>query len=391
MFPRIEQLSDLLPYVQSNQQIRVKPCETTGHTVVCYMVQDEDTFAGENLEYERECRGITFDENGKISARTMHKFFNIGERDETRPENIDWTRVVRVMEKRDGSMVTPVPIRGWKDKVVGPFKFKTKKSFTTPEAALADQVARETPGGEAWIQDLLRAGFTPTFEITSPRFPIVVRYEKDELTLLHIRDNATGQYVQVEALYSHFGACPFPIVDNLIKEFRGRDLGGGHLVRTAYDAPSWALLKHAAETREGMEGWVVQMDDGEMFKVKTKWYIELHHSVTFTRWRDVARTVCADQADDLKAAFAMVGRPVEPILEVERKIRDRTEHYRKVVESAAKAGQAAEFDAKTMAITYKDHPQFGLIMRAFRDQEINWMEYYERTHLDQDWSLEVIA
>lgn len=379
MFPQIQQLSDLLPYVQSNQQIRVKPCETTGHTVVCYMVQDEDTFAGENLEYERECRGISFDENGKISARTMHKFFNVGERDETRPENIDWTRVVRVMEKRDGSMVTPVPMRGWKDRVVGRFKFKTKKSFTTPEAALADQIAASTPGGREWIERILSEGFTPTFEVTSPRFPIVVRYEKDELTLLQIRENSTGRYITAlgeGGKYTH--DCPFPVVPNLKDLFSSKS------------NVCWDQLKTCAETVEGIEGWVVQMDDGEMFKVKTKWYIDLHHSVTFTRWRDIARTVCADQADDLKAAFAMVGRSTDPIVEVERKIKDRIENARKSVNSVVTAGKAAGFDPKTMAISYNGHPMFGLIMRSFRGSEINWMEYYEKHHLEQDFGLEVV-
>lgn len=58
-FPTIHTLSDVLPFVQGNDFIRVKT-DDNGMTVVCYMLQDEDTFAGANEAIERECRGITF-------------------------------------------------------------------------------------------------------------------------------------------------------------------------------------------------------------------------------------------------------------------------------------------------------------------------------------------
>jgi RNA ligase len=374
MFPKIQHLSDLLPYIESNKQIRVKPCEVTGHTVVCYMVQDEDTFAGEHELFERECRGITFASDGRILSRTLHKFFNVGERDETLPENIDWSQVVRVMEKRDGSMVTPV-LNG------EGFKFKTKKSFETKEAALADQIAAANLAGSAWISDMLKAGFTPTFEVTSPKYPIVVRYEKDELTLLHVRENNTGRYLTSHEI--NFIGCPFPVAVNIIYEFRDEN------------GVSWDLFKRAAETREGIEGWVVQLASGEMFKIKTKWYCDLHHSVTFTRWRDVARTVCADQSDDLKAAFRMVGRDVEPILIVERKIKAQIDALRNHVESLVAYAKVHCPTAKDAALRYSPGGQmpsehFGLIMRMYRGQEINWMEYYEKHHLENDWGLEVV-
>lgn len=370
MFPKIQHLSDLLPYIESNKQIRVKPCEVTGHTVVCYMVQDEDTFAGEHELFERECRGITFASDGRILSRTLHKFFNVGERDETLPENIDWSQVVRVMEKRDGSMVTPVLVNG-------AIRCKTKKSFETKEAALADELIYQSNDHYNWVKKLLLDGFTPTFEVTSPKYPIVVRYEKDELTLLHVRENITGHYLSDRELQSL--SCPFPIAPNIIYEFRDEN------------GVSWDLFKHAAETREGIEGWVVQLASGEMFKIKTKWYCDLHHSVTFTRWRDVARTVCADQADDLKAAFRMVGRDVEPILAVERHVMAVIKQIKDDVDGHVTVAKGKNLTAKDLALAMKSHQYFGLIMRVFRGQEVDYMEYYVKHHLENDWGLEVIG
>lgn len=369
MFPTINHLNDLIPHIQGNQQIRVK-VEPNGYTVVCYMVQDEDTFSGPNADFAAECRGITFNREGKIAARTMHKFFNIGQDPTVRPEVINWNDVVRIMDKRDGSMITPVLVDG-------KIKCKTKKSFDTKEAALADELIGGDEAKSAWVLRLLKAGFTPTFEITSPKFPIVLLYDKDELTLLHVRDNVSGRYLSEADILAM--KSPFPVVENIINEFKDER------------GVSWDLMKTAAETREGIEGWVIQFHNGEMVKLKTQWYCDLHHSVTFTRWRDIARSVVADQSDDLKAAFTLTGRSIEPILQVERNIKRLIDLSRSAAEMTAHAGIAHNKTAKEMALMHKDHPLFGQIMRLFRGQEVNWMEWYEKNHLDTDWSLEVVG
>lgn len=377
-FPRIEQLSDLLPHIEHNKQIRVKADELTGHTVVCYMVQDEDTFAGTDLQFACECRGITFHPDGTIAARTLHKFFNVGEHDSVRPEVLDWNSVTRIMEKRDGSMITPVMTANRS------FKFKTKKTFTSAEAIAAGDHLGFVSGGTHWIGNLLLAGLTPTFEFTSPKFPIVIKYEKDELTLLHIRENSTGRYLTEEEM--RFLNPPFPIVENLAERFTRRLYAFGGFVEMV----DWEPLKLAAETETGIEGWVIQFKDGNMVKLKTKWYCDLHHSVTFTRWRDIARTVCADQSDDLKGAFVMTGRDIAPILKVEREIKLTIEQVKAFVDTLAAEGHRDGCTPKDMAMQHKDRELFGLIMKTFRKQEIDWMDWYAKNHLDNVWSLEVV-
>jgi hypothetical protein len=44
-----------------------------------------------------------------------------------------------------------------------------------------------------------------------------------------------------------------------------------------------------------------------------------------------------------------------------------------------------------MALAKKDHPLFGLIMRAFRNQEVDWMAWYAKNHLEEDFGLEVVG
>jgi RNA ligase len=379
MFPTINHINDLLPYIEGNSQFRVAE-QPNGTTVICYMLQDEDTFRGEHEDWYKECRGITFDTStGRVVARTLHKFQNVGENESTQPDLIPWNRIVRVMDKRDGSMITPVLLAD------GSIACKTKKTFTSAEALAANEFLKADPEKFLWVLKMLQNGYTPTFEWTSPRFPIVLTYDKDELTLLQIRDNTTGNYV-VE-LDRHFGDdCPFPTVENvlgLFSEAKVTDAGIENLV-------SWEMLKRAAETRTGVEGWIIQADDGQMWKIKTKWYCDLHHSVTFTRYRDVARVVLEDKSDDLKAAFAMTGRSIQPIVDIENRINRELNIIQTAVELHAGNGRVLERTAKDMALALREHALFGLIMRAFRGQEVDYREWYVKNKLDENWSLEVI-
>ena len=382
-FPKISNISDLLPKIQGHDQIRVKAVETGAAkdcTVVCYMIQDEDVFTGPNEAWERECRGITFSPDGNVAARTLHKFFNIGEREETQPHNIQWSKVTRVSTKMDGSMVTPV-------KTDSGFKFKTKKTFDSAEACLADEIVKrkDAAGQEAssFISYCNDNHFTPTFEVTSPRFPIVIPYPKDDLTLLHIRDNETGRYCTEEQLHTlnKFFNSPFSVVENKIADFNSDGIPA-NLV-------SWEKLKAAAETATGIEGWVIQFESGEMVKLKTAWYIQLHHSVTFVRYRDIARTVLEDAADDLKSAFTLIGRSTRPILEIEQMINQALLRIERDVNYAVESGKQKNLSQKEMAISNSGNPLFSLIMRAFSGREIDYREYYKKHNLDA-WSLEVI-
>lgn len=370
MFPTINHINDLLPYITGNPQFRVSD-QPNGTTVVCYMLQDEDTFRGEHDAWYKECRGITFDtKTGVVLSRTLHKFQNVGENDETQPDQIPWNRIVRIMDKRDGSMITPVLLPD------GSIVCKTKKTFTSAEAIEATKLLHADAEKLAWVRRCLESGFTPTFEWTSPRFPIVLLYEQDELTLLQVRDNVSGEYqLDPDHWEMRQGVlCPFPVIENL---------------RSKFDDVRELLT--LALTTEGVEGWIIQADDGQMWKVKTKWYCDLHHAVTFTRWRDIARAVLDDQSDDLKGAFALTGRDIKPILRVEREIKERIDAAKMIVARHVADGRALNFEPKDMALRLKDHSLFGQIMRIYRGGEVDWMEWYKKNHLKDDWDLQVVG
>lgn len=380
MFPTIKTLADLTPFIEGNNQFRIDR-QANGFTVVCYMLKDEDTFSGANAEFKAECRGITFNPDGAIASRALHKFSNVGEGADSQPDTIPWDQICRVMDKRDGSMVHPVMIDG---EVV----LKTKKSFTSAEAIAATEFLKADPEKYDWVHGLMSQGYTPIFEWTSPRFPIVLVYEKDELTLLQIRQNTSGEYVTLpQHLDVIAEGCPFPIVENLIEQFSWVMENEG-IPKTV--EIRWDLLKAAAETRSGIEGWIVQASDGRMWKIKTKWYCDLHHSVTFTRYRDVARSVLLDQSDDLKAAFSLTGRSTQPIVEIEKEIFGTIEAAKVLVAAIVSFIEEEKMAIKDAALRFRGHPLFGAIMRTVRGQDVDWVDWYLKTQLNVVHSIEVI-
>src|SRR5260221_5251364 len=133
----------------------------------------------------RECRGITFDAaTGNVIARKFHKFFNVGEREETQPHRIDWTRPHLRLVKADGSLLTPL-VRG--DRV----HWATKMGVTRvsqPVQAFADErvnyarLAHEAAGLDVTVQ----------FEwCSSEAQRIILDYPETALVLLAVRENCS--------------------------------------------------------------------------------------------------------------------------------------------------------------------------------------------------------
>lgn len=120
-FPEIHTLEDVLPAIEGRPEFVV--AHRPWGIVVNYHVVMPDTFpevktAGGSAKMRaeatrmkairRECRGLIFDLDGKIMSRRLHKFFNVNERDETLASKIDLSQPHVILEKLDGSMVTPI-------------------------------------------------------------------------------------------------------------------------------------------------------------------------------------------------------------------------------------------------------------------------------------------
>jgi RNA ligase len=254
------------------------------YTIFNYVVSLPDTFPPVNSEEEailRECRGIAFcNYTGKVLNRKFHKFFNLAEREETRPENVDFSKPHKIIEKLDGSMITPIIIDN-------ELQWHTKMGKTE----IADQAAAwvaEHPNYAEFAVDLLCIGdLTPIFEWCSRDNQVVIEHETPRLVLLAARSNFNGKYAPRENL--EVFARVYNI--DLVKEFDYSDLSNEQiceLVRQWTDA----------------EGIVISFDDGHKIKVKADWYVQLHRTKEKIKSeRHIISLICENLVDDLLPAL----------------------------------------------------------------------------------------
>lgn len=351
-FPIIRTIEDLLPHIAHKNEISVKK-QSNGTTVVCYVFSNEDTFENEHL---RECRGITFDEDGVILLRPLHKFFNLGEKHETGRSALPWKKTKRVMEKKDGSMIS---FAFYKGKIVA----KTKKSFETPQAARALEFLKQRHNYVHFIEKCDSFGWTPTFEWCSPKDRIVLDYKEDSLVLLHIRDKVTGEYLDLD-----------------LAETLGVETVNEHQVDPK------KLIK-TLKTDEGIEGYVIQFESGDMVKMKTDEYLKLHRSITFIRERDIAKLVLDEKLDDLKSLFKDHNFSVDKIKKVEDKVVAELLEIKK--QSEKLFNDHKHLSRKDFALAVKDQPFYGHAFVLYSGQEPDYKKWFAMNRLPE-YSLESV-
>lgn len=365
-FPIITNLNDLRPALATRPEIRLSTNEDGFH-IVCYMISTPTTFSGEHSDLARECRGITFYPNGEIASRCLHKFFNIGELPETQISALPFGSLKRVMDKRDGSMVHPVLVNG---KII----LKTKKAFYSDVAILATTLLHSPECRKIleYCTDAVRAKQTPIFEFTSPTSRIVLPYAQDELKLLHIRDNVTGEYAEAEVIKFIGADYGIPTVDE-------------------YDPSQFTpgSLLHSMEFDTGKEGYVIEFDGGQMVKAKTQWYIDLHRTIVFVRERDIAEMVVNETVDDYKSALSLSGESLDAVNGIEQRV---LEEFRKIELQAEEAFALIKDcpDRKTAAMKMKDHPWFSAAMKLYNGKEFDVKEYFLKNVLKEKFSLEQV-
>ena len=277
-FPEIRHLDDVRAAIAGRDEFII--AERDWGYVVNYMVSMTDTFPPVATELDairRECRGMLFHKDGKIMARRLHKFFNVNERDETQMHTIDLNRPHVILEKLDGSMITPVVTDAG-------IRWGTKMGITEVGMGAELFVAQHSKY-EQLARECITRGMTPIFEWCSRKQRIVIDYPEDRLVLIAIRHNVTGEYVGYADL------------------LEWGQVHGIDVVR-AYAGTVANMENLIAETRasEGMEGWIIRFDDGHMLKIKGDWYVRIHKiKDSLTLEKNVVYLLINEKMDDAKS------------------------------------------------------------------------------------------
>ena len=225
----------------------------------------------------RECRGLLFYPDGKIMSRRLHKFFNINERDETQFYEIDFNRPHIILEKLDGSMITPVATPAG-------LRWGTKMGITDVSMGAELFVAHNLKY-TIFAEYVMSLGFTPIFEWCSRKQRIVIDYPEDRLVLLALRNTVTGEYKSYDLM--SLLADQFNI--DLVKTYVGNPMSMAHLMEETKDS-------------EGIEGYIIRFDNGHMLKIKGEWYLRIHKTKdNLTHEKNVVDLLINEKMDDAKA------------------------------------------------------------------------------------------
>lgn len=375
-FPKINHLNDVLPAIKDVPEFIV--VEKDDYIVVNYVVMNESTFpligekfcpgcsrfegeiiidgcgsqrCPDNVDVaaiRRECRGLVFDKSGSLINRRFHKFFNVNEREETRHEAIDWNQPHHILEKLDGSMVSPCLLPS------GVVRWMTKMGVTDVSMEAEVFVALNKKYQDFAIR-AIADGVTPIFEWCSNKNRIVLDFPEDQLILTAARNNVDGDYTPYDRLCEIAERYDIPVVK-----------AWGNL-----QIEKMGTLIDIVRQQEDTEGVVVRFRDGHMVKVKSDWYVRIHKvKALLGQERDVVSMILNNQLDDILPVL-----PKEDIDKIEQ-FKSKLLTQLKIMSNNLSSfvyQYRSNFDRKTFAIEVapKMKPMWRGLIFQFWDKECN--------------------
>ena len=201
----------------------------------------------------RECRGLIISTvTGKVLARRFHKFFNIGEKLESNCNEIDFDGAY-ALEKLDGTLTSPVLLDNnemvWATRKVRSLEIENFVNTSDMHTHL-----------DRFCRHFLNNNITPLFEYCHDSTPVaVLRYPFKQLVLIALRNMETGEYLNLS--------------ESLDFDPRIRTTDRIHFTNINQ------LFKDV-KSSVNREGVVIYTKNGNLYKLKSEWYVTMVNSQT---------------------------------------------------------------------------------------------------------------
>jgi T4 RnlA family RNA ligase len=278
-------------------------CDTTDTFFFSDQVLDDSTYRIFNYRLSSyseflkpgalDCRGIMYrlhpclyffhsDYSGDahLVCRPMQKFFNLNENPFTMDLDLSIDNIKTIEYKEDGSLISTFIHN---DKLY----VKSKGSIKSEQVVAALKILENDPEFANDLYELTKLGFTINMEYTSPNNRIVLPYTSDSLTILNAIYNCNGEHISVHNVTN--------IENTLI---------GKYLVAKP-DRDKYAEILNTFPQMTGIEGFIVYLNSGEVFKIKTDWYLTQHRCIdTIGNNRRLYEAILAQATDDIKTLFS---------------------------------------------------------------------------------------
>lgn len=300
-----------------------------------------------------EMRGLTFvfNEDGSLFNRylLLHKFFNLNQVPESQYSLVADLGIRSIYNKEDGSVASFIRLPN--GSVLG----KSKMSFESDQATGMNRLYRTNSDLKRFVDWTLDNDYVAVFEYVAPNNRIVLRYLDEELILLRLRDNKTGEYLDLSKFSKEIG-----------------------LLKVApSDVASLDELVELAQSVEDKEGWIVEFSNGLFIKVKTVWYCERHGLLTNDLYREhvLVRYVLDEKIDDVLGqvpeeeveAHARIEKIIAVVKHaVSEKVKDINNSYELFLEGGVGKDWTGDLRLqlmrKTFALKYRKERNFGYVM-----------------------------
>lgn len=281
-----------------------------------------------------ELRGITFvhHQDGTTRFAMLSKFFNLNEIEENQFHILKDKKIISISDKADGSMIRFIQLPN------GRILAKTKQGLSNQQCLESQSLYEANESLQLFVKETLDQGLAAIFELTSPHNRIVLNYSKSELVLTQIRDENTGKYLDA---HNH------PLV-----------LKYGIKCVKKYPEMTLEELVAKQQTEEGIEGFVVTFEDGQMIKIKTKWYMDRHRVLDKSTQEDeIVKMILEETLDD---SIAILDKDNERRIYAEEMQIFMSGHLRGLLDQVKVLLSEYKGSRKDFALAHKTNPLFPI-------------------------------
>ena len=319
--------------------------------------------------FAKEIRGLcfVFNNDGSIYDRfiLLEKFFNLNQVPETLYSVVKNYKIKFISNKEDGSIASFIKLPN--GKVIG----RSKMGFDNDQANGINRVYKTNKDIKSFVDWCLSNDIIAVFEYVSSSNRIVLRYSEEELILLRLRDNKTGNHIDIRDHLDKIGSIKIAPFEDDIKDL-------DHLIELT-------------ATQVDKEGSIVTCEDefGKdfFFKIKCPWYMERHGLLTTDIYREhiIIGYILDDKIDDIlgqipedeKEAHERIQKIISIVkMEINKLVSQINSAYGDFVKSGS--------DKKDYAINHRvENPNFHFVMSMDKGDKLKSMskedilEYYD--------------
>lgn len=329
-----------------------------------------------------EMRGLTyvFQEDGSVYKRylLLHKFFNLNQVEESQYSFVKDYEIKSIYNKEDGSVASFIRLPN------GRVLAKSKMSFESDQAVGMMRLYNSNRELRDFVNWTLDNDLIAIFEYVSPQNRIVLRYSNEELILLRLRDNKTGEYLDLSNYSDKIGSIKI----------------------TPSEVGTLDELIELAHSVEDKEGWIVQFHNDLFIKIKTRWYFERHGLLTNDLWREhiIVGYILDEKIDDVLGQIpeeeVEAHSRIEKIIEVVKhsvseKADDILRSYDLFLEGDVGRDWEGELRLQLMrkafALKYRKDPNFGYVMSLSKGVDVydlakDWLrDKTKKLHIARDF------